>query len=89
MNKFAAVAITSSPQLFSDILTRVALKDIEEKLNKVEQKYTPNTDLNVDEHWQVPLSGRIKDSGVLKKNRDLDKDTDWIVDDYNDVEPLV
>ena len=66
----------------------MALKDIEE-LNKVEQKYTPNTDFNADEHWQVPFSGGFKDSGVLKKNRDLDKDIDWIVDDYNDVEPLV
>ena len=65
------------------------MKNIEKHFDEVEYKDTPDTASNGNKHWQVLSPGGVKDSGVLKKNGELDKDVDRIVDDDYDIDPLV
>lgn len=75
-------------QLIPDVLPWSTLEDIEEYENEVEQKDTPNTDLNCNEHWQVSFPGGVENSGVLKKNWKLDKENDRSINKCSNIDPV-
>ena len=76
-------------QFIPDFLPWIALENIEKHLDDVENKDTPHAASNGNEHRQITFAGGIEDPGVLKKNGELDKDIDRIVDNDYDIDPLV
>lgn len=80
--------MTGDYELIPDLLTRVALKDIEEHSNEVEKKDTQDTDSDRDAYSRVCFSCGVKYPVVLKEYRKLCKESRRVVNDGVDVDPL-
>lgn len=76
-------------QRIPDLLPWIALKYNEEHYNQVKHRDAPYTEMDADEHCHILFPGGIKESRVLKKDRNFNEDVDRIVKYFIDADPLV